>query len=328
MAESKSVDSPDASQVSAIARAPAHEHADRRIAVLAGAQHGVVARRQLLQLGLTAAVIHRRITTGGLHAVHRGVYAVGHTALTLRSRWMAAVLACGAGATLSHRDAGALWGIRPSAVALIDISGAGRCRRPGIRCHQIDVPFDEREIRDGIPVTSVARTLFDLAAILRPRELARAAAEADALRLAGPLSLAQLLERHAGRAGAAQVRRLLAAVPAALTKSQLEEHFVAFVARHRLPPPLVNASLHVAGMAHEPDAMWPAHGLLVEVDSRTFHDTASAFESDRAKDRALMAAGWRVVRVTLRALTVDGARTAQELRLLLAAGRPIESFTA
>src|SRR4051812_25632030 len=150
---------------------------DAAVAALAGRQHGVVARRQLAALGLRSAAIDRRVAAGRLHPIHRGVYAVGHTVLALRGRWMAAVLAAGPEAVLSHRAAAALWAIRPG--TWIEVTAPHAPRRRGIVGHRGTVAPDERTVRDGIPVTTVARTLLDLAAILEPRLLERAMDEAE-----------------------------------------------------------------------------------------------------------------------------------------------------
>ncbi len=291
------------------------------LADLAGRQHGVVARRQLLRLGMTGRMVEHRILRGRLHPLHRGVYAVGHRHVTARGRWLAAVLAAGAGAVLSHRSAAALWGLRDTAAALIDVTVPhGRAARAGLRLHQIPLADDERTIRDGIPVTSPARTLFDLATVLTPQALERAAAQAEVQRLAGAASLATLLERHAGRTGAPAVRALLAsgAMDAGITRSMLEERFLEFLDAQGLPRPQLNRTLAVGRRTIEADCVWPDRRLIVELDSRAVHDTAAAFERDRERDRTLLADGWRTARVTWRHVHRDGPATARDLRRLLA----------
>jgi len=175
---------------------------DAAIASLAAAQHGVVAREQLAALGLGRGVIDSRVSRGRLHPVHRGVYAVGHPRLSRHGHWLAAVLASGPGAVLSHRSAAALWGIRDTARADIEVIVARqRRRRRGIQPHHIVLPSDEVTIERGIPVTTPARTLLDLAEQLAPQRLERAVHEAEYRRLTTPLPLDALLTRHQGRRG-------------------------------------------------------------------------------------------------------------------------------
>src|SRR3954469_24186100 len=146
--------------------------ADALIAALADRQHGVVARRQLVALGLSARAIEHRLERGRLHLLHRGVYAVGHRVLSQRGWWMAAVLAAGPGAVLSHRSAAALWGIRPTARARIEVTTPKRLHsRPGLHAHCAVLPPDEMTTYQGIPVTTAPRTLLDLAAVIPSNEL-------------------------------------------------------------------------------------------------------------------------------------------------------------
>src|SRR5262249_48115820 len=145
-----------------------------RVAALAARQHGVVARRQLAELGLKPSAIARRVSAGRLHRIHLGVYAVGHPVLGPDGRRMAAVLACGTGAALSHASAGALWGLRESWAAMTDVSvpRAGGHKRPRLRIHRaLDLRADEVTARRAIPVTTPARTILDLAATLRQADL-------------------------------------------------------------------------------------------------------------------------------------------------------------
>ena len=167
---------------------------DAVIAALAERQHGVVARRQLVALGLSRREIERRIEQGRLHLLHAGVYAVGHRVLSPHGRWMAAVLAAGPDAVLSHRSAAALWGLRATSRTRIEVTAPRDLRpRKGLHPHCAVLPDDERTIHQGIPVTTPARTLLDLAGVLERQALDRALDEAEALRLPGP---AALLERY------------------------------------------------------------------------------------------------------------------------------------
>jgi hypothetical protein len=190
---------------------PAAVAIDRTIGEMAGRQHGVVGRWQLDRAGIRRDAIEGRIARRVLHRLHQGVYAVGHRALTVEARWMAAVLACGPGAMLSHRSAGQLWRIVPRAGIAPEVTRPGRFRqRAGIVCHRSAIPSDETAEILGIPVTSVARTQFDLAGMLTKRQLERALHEAEVRRLTDRLSLPDLLARYPRRRGAANLRALLA----------------------------------------------------------------------------------------------------------------------
>ena len=207
-------------------RGQLHTRPDALIAALAGRQHGVVARRQLVALGLGPDAIDQRLQRGLLHRLHRGVYAVGHPRVTREGRWMAAVLTAGPGAVLSHRSAAALWGIRPTASARIEIAVPKQLRpRPNLLPHCAVLPPDERTTRNGIPVTTAARTLFDLATVLKPNELERALNEAEIRRLPGPQAL---LDRYPGHRGSATLRTLLLDARRS-TRSPLETEFLEFV---------------------------------------------------------------------------------------------------
>ena len=277
----------------------------RRIAELAEGQHGFVAARQLLALGVRWGAIEYWVRTGRLHVWYRGVYAVGHRAVKREGRWMAAVLAVGPGAVLSHRSAAMLWGIRPSARSAIDVTVDRKVRsREGIEVHRARLAPDEVTVRDGIPVTTAARTLVDLAAVLRPDALNAAARQAEILRLPYPD-----LGRYRGRRGTKSLPRK----DPAPTRSELERLFIAFVGANGLPPPLVNA----AHMGIEPDIRWPHAKLMVELDGFETHGTRQAFEDDRERDRRLIAAGWRVVRVTWRQLDEQPRALAADLRACL-----------
>jgi hypothetical protein len=289
---------------------------DEAIARLAGRQHGRVARGQLIVLGLSDDVIDYRLARSRLHVVYRGVYALGHEAPTREGNWMAAVLAGGEGAVLSHRDAAALWGIRPSSRPRIDVTTPrSRRPRPGIQFHRSSLPPDEVTTKDGIPVTTVPRTLFDLAAIMRPRQLERALNEAEIRHLWDELSLLDLLRRYPRRAGISAVRAILDArnAGAKLLRSDLEVEFLEFVDAAGFPEPKLNDDVE----GFEVDAVWRRERVVVELDSRTFHLTAAAFEQDRERDRILLAAGWRPIRVTSRQLRHAPDRLRADLCRLL-----------
>jgi very-short-patch-repair endonuclease len=295
---------------------------------MAGRQHGLVARRQLIDAGVGPRAIEERIGRGRLHVVHRGVYAVGHTAFSVRGRWMAAVLAAGTEAVLSHRTAAMLWGLIPRSSGEIEVTRPTSARRrPWIVLHRSPLPGDERTWVDGIPVTSVSRTILDLAAVGSRRQVERALNEMEVLSLTDSLSIPDLLERYPRRRGSAVLRDLLGGDEGVvgITQSDLEERFVAFLEATELPLPRLNADLAVAGRFFSVDCLWADQRLIVELDGRAVHGTAKAFESDRERDRLLLVEGWRVVRITWRQLRDQQASIAKDLRSILIRSRSSRS---
>jgi very-short-patch-repair endonuclease len=235
---------------------------------------------------------------------------------------MAAVLAAGPGAVLSHRAAAALWGVWRWGHGVVEV--AAPCQRvagEGVHVRRSTLPTDEMTFLDGIPVTTVPRTLFDLATVLPRRQLERAIDEAEVRRLTDPLSLDDLVTRYPRRSGVRAIKAILAAdrIGATITREELESRFVTFLEEHRLLRPQFNAHLFVADRWIEVDCLWRVERLALELDSRSVHGTRAAFERDRARDRQLQAAGWRTVRVTWRQLHDDPAAVASDLRTLLTA---------
>lgn len=311
-------------------RFPAHRRAalggDRSIARLATHQHGVVEIKQLRQLGFGERAVHHRVATGRLHRVHQGVYAVGHSLLTREGRWMAAVLACGPEAVLSHRSAAALWGLRQDGRSRVDVTAPGRRGRMpiGIEAHRHgSLRADDRTSVNGIPCTSIARTLLDLAGVVSARELRNAITQAEVLGVFDLRAVRGLIARSRGRRGIARLRRALDEFDPGMeyTRSELERRFLSLCARKRLPRPEVNAPLDIDGEPIKPDFLWRKARLVVETDGRRFHDTAVAFEKDRHRDQQLLVAGWRVVRCTWRQVVDEPAELAQTLRELLQPSR-------
>ena len=292
---------------------------DRRVSELAQRQHSVVSRRQLLALGMGRRAIVGRLERGQLHEVFRGVYIVGVRRISTKGRWMAAVLAGGQGAVLSHRSAARLWRLLPPASGLIDVtSPQAEVERKGIIGHRSRLQDDEWLERDGIPVTSPFRTIFDLAAIAEMRELERAFHEAEVREVTDRVSLPMLLERYPGRRGTRKVQALLESRQLAMiTRNDFEEAFLALVDSCDLPRPRMNADLAVRGRFFEVDALWEREGVAVELDSRTVHGTRKKFESDRLRDRILIAEGWKTMRVTWRQLQDERAEIASDLRQAL-----------
>src|SRR3954471_12688768 len=289
---------------------------DGEIAALATRQHGVIARVQLVEIGLSLDAIDYRVKLGRLQPLHRGVYAVGHRALTRHGRWMAAVLAGGPGAVLRRPSAAALWGIREGAPARVEIAAPRDRRRPAIAVQRIELPDDERDEHNGIPVTTPARTLLDLAALLDEHRLTRAAERAETLRLTSPTSLAALVDRYPRRPGTPNLKRLIEdhRIVPTTTANDFERGFLTFLDANGLPRPLINESLDPNTT---PDFRWPNHRLIVELDGFETHGTRQAFERDRARDRRLLADGWRVARITQRQLDDDPDGVAAELTAIL-----------
>ena len=293
---------------------------DRAIAALADSQDGVVEVGQLRELGAGRGCVSHRVACGRLHPVHRGVFAVGRRSLTREGRYMAAVLTGGAGAALSHRAAAGHWGIVRGEPAVIEVSVPARKRsRDGVRFHEARLPPDEHTTYERIPITTPSRTLLDLAATHPPHVLERALDRAEELRLADAVPLTSLLERYPGRRGVARLRSVLDdRVGITITRSDLEERFLAFCAERGLPTPATNVPVAAGGRTFEVDCVWRAAGVIAELDGFAVHGTRRAFERDRERSRILQAAGWRVVAITWRHLHCDPDRLAADLRVLLA----------
>jgi hypothetical protein len=233
---------------------------------------------------------------------------------------MAAVLACGSGAVLSHRSAARLWGVFPYEPGRVEVSrpAEGRTTHRGIALRQARLLSDEVEEVDGIPVTSLFRTIFDLGAVAAAREVERAFHETEVRQVTSRVSLPELLRRHPGRRGAAAVRAILASrEPVGITENDFEELFVEFLDLYGLPRPRLNATLPVRGRLLRPDCMWPEQRVLVELDGRGAHGTERAFQSDRKRDRVLLVEGWRSTRVTWEQLRDEPDTLAADLRSLL-----------
>ena len=271
-----------------------------RVLALARSSDGVVTTSQLVRVGLTKKAIAHRVATGWLVRRHRGVFLVGPLEAPL-SRARAAVLAVGDGALLSLLVAGFVWEFLAARPGPIDVTVPGRNARsrPGIRVHRVGRlhPSDVTRRRD-LPVTSPARTLLDLAAILTPHELARAVNEAEVQRRITPHSLDEQFQRYPHHRGTAALRQATRTDPG-LTRSEAERRMLDLIGAAGLPPP--EANVRIAG--YEVDLLWRAQRLIVEVDGFAFHSTRGAFERDRLRDSDLLAAGYRVIRITWRRLT-------------------------
>ena len=302
-------------------REPCSPHsADRAVAALAARQHGIVRLDQLYAAGLDKDAIARRVAAGWLHRVYPRVYAVGHLALTPRSHELAAVYAYLPGALLSHRSAAALRGLLRYAPRIEVTSPRVGRARDGLVLHRSRLIHEEdRAVVDQIPVTSVARTIVDLAEGPE-RYLAAAVREAEVRKLFDLRAIDRTLERLPGRRGRHRLRRVLAAhrPESAFTRSGAERRVLAMCRDHGLPVPQANTWID----EFEVDFYWPDARLAVELDSPTFHMTTLAFHADRRRDRVLAAQGIQVVRIPLDDLErpAELARQLQRIRARRLAG--------
>lgn len=296
-------------------------HADARISLLAARQDGIVAWSQLMALGLGRGVIARRVERGTLRRLHVGVYLWAHPEPTFPGRARAAAMAGGGGVRASHAASAALWSLRPEPTGPIDVTAVGRTvRGRGIRGHQVTrlSAADARTVR-GIPVTSPARALLEIAPTLTPRELADAMEQAKIKRLVTKRDVVRAIERAGPRAGVVALRALIE--EPAFTRSGAERRVVALLRAARLPRPQFNATAE----GFEVDALWRRERVVLEYDSYAFHLTKEALERDRRKTAALQRGRYVVLRTTWRELTMQShaliARTAEALALSCGAQR-------
>src|SRR4051812_30202073 len=294
---------------------------DRLIAELAARQHGPVAHRQLRALGLSNREIGYRLQIGRLHRRHPEVYLVGHEVLPRQGHAMAAVLACGRRAVLSHWDAAAYWDLLPARGRLIHVTTPSRSGRDPdperIRLHRVGTlrAWESAPI-DGIPTTTVARTLLDLSPHLRPRAMEDVIGRANRLQVFDLVAVRRCLAEHPRQHGAPALRRLLdalAGVGATDLRSALEVRLLQLCDDHHLPTP--NTNVTVAGSMV--DFHWPGTTLIVETDGYTYHSSRTAFERDRKRDQRLTLAGYTVVRFTYTQVTRTPEAVAHRIRRLL-----------
>ncbi|MGK7313523.1 MAG: DUF559 domain-containing protein [Candidatus Longimicrobiales bacterium M2_2A_002] len=275
---------------------------DSLVEGLAARQHGVIARTQLLERGVSAREVQYRLETGRLRRLHAGVYAVGPVPGLLQQE-MAATLACGRGAVVSHWSAAGCWEIarrRPGHPVAVSTLRDVRSSDAGIRVFRTTrLRDDETTLRDGLPLTSPARTLFDLAGWAYIGDVERAFSRAVPT-LVTLAEIDVLLERYPRRRGRRRLRALLqTGLSPGLTRSDAEREFLRVVRSGGLPRPATNVV--IAG--YEVDCLWSDARLVVEIDGRAYHSDARSFEGDRERDAALLAAGYRVMRVTWRQIS-------------------------
>jgi predicted transcriptional regulator of viral defense system len=299
------------------------------VAEVAKRQHGLVSLEQLRSMGMGKETVRKRANAGTLHRVQQGVYAVGHALMTREKRFLAAVLASGPDAVLSHRSAATLWGLREYRRAPTDVTAPNRRGRvpKGIDAHRDgSLARADWTVTYGIPCTTVARTLLDLAAVVPGWELRMAISEAEAQGLLVHDAVRALIKRSRGRRGVARLRMLMDEIhpQTRRTRSEMERLFLRMCERAGLPQPEVNVSLSVDGRTLKPDFLWRNAGLIVEADSRRYHDTDSAFQSDRRREQRLQLAGWRVSRCTWEQLEREPRTLADIIGGLLA--QPVPSM--
>jgi very-short-patch-repair endonuclease len=278
-----------------------------------------------LEIGKGAA--SKRVAAGRLYRVHEGVFAVRYPLLSPNGKRLAAVLACGPNAVLSHRSAAALWRLCGDRRVSVDVTAPNRRGRipEGIDAHRAgSLSLADRTSLHGIPCTNVARTLLDLAGVVSVWELRKAISEAEVLRILDHSAVRCLLRRSRGRRGVARLRMLMDDIhpDTARTRSEMERLFLRMCRRGGLPQPEVNVKLEIGNSQLTPDFLWREAGLIVEADSRRYHDTGSAFQSDRRREQRLQLAGWRVSRCTWEQVDREPRILAETIRGLLAQPNP------
>lgn len=297
---------------------------DDRIAALATKQGGRIGRRQLLGLGLSASAIERRRRSGNLIDVGRGIYAVGHLHRCGHAAIWEALLACGSDAVLSHRSAAGVLGMLPPPATVVHLCVPGargrRRRHDGIRAHRIEIPSAERTRREGLPVTTMARTLLDIAATEPTRVVEQALDGADTQRILDIRPIEAIAPPGCGRPGAPHLWEVIRThfPGTTITKSMKEEAMLAICREHGLPRPTLND--HVEGW--EVDFVWRAHRFAVEVQSTAFHATSQRIARDATKEADLLIAGWQVLHVADRQLVFEPNHVAQRVIALLSQ-RPV-----
>jgi hypothetical protein len=289
----------------------------KEIAQVACRQLGNVTRAQLRTIGLDDAAIHRRVRAGGLYRVHCGVYAVGRPPITPQERAMAAVLACGPGAVLSHGSALALWGIWKRWDMPCDVMTKLDRRPKGVSVHRNKLRPGEVTRQLDIPTTTLARALLDTAPDMRPKSLNRAinnGRQAGHVHLDALIEVAQRNPRHPGRK---KLEYCIGIAPERPSRSQFEDDFPVFCQRHGLPQPETNCTI----CGYSVDAVFVAERVIVELDGWDFHSSRVSFEDDRERDATTTAAGFVTVRITKPRFEEQPQREAKRLQAILAQRR-------
>jgi very-short-patch-repair endonuclease len=273
-----------------------------------------VARWQLTDLQIGSSTIDRRRATGQLHGIHAGVYAIGHPGISRHGRWMAATLACGRGAMVSGRSAAGLHSLSGDQRDVVDITIPRDCRldHDGIKVHRsLCLTRADLDVQSRIPVTALARTLLDIAAVSGEGTLREAIGAAQRRRTLDVDALQELIERSYGHRGVALLREVASDLrpDGRLARREFERRFLSLSRRHGLPEPVVNGLIQVGSGALQVDFHWPAARLVVETDGYAFHSDIHSHEEDRRRDQELKLAGWEVLRFTWQQLTRQPVRT-------------------
>jgi very-short-patch-repair endonuclease len=284
----------------------------RSLATTASRQHGVVSTRQLIALGYPTSTVYDWAAAGRLHRLHRGVYAVGHRHMTWHAHCFAAVLA-NAPAVASHISAAYLWGLlrgRPSGAFHVTARTRRHAKRE-FRVHFAELAIEDEAVAEGIPVTSLSRTLLDLAVVLSPARLDRVIGRAEELRLFDLRPVEALLERTKGHPGHGRLRRALEIYrdEPEFTRSRLERRFLRLARQAGIPAPAMN---HVVG-GFELDAYWEGERFAVELDICETHGSHLSFESDRLRQDDLLLIGVEMIRVTGPRLRREPAATIERV---------------
>ncbi len=304
-----------------------------KILELARAQHGVVARQQLIRAGLPATYINHLVVDLRLVPLFPGVYGVGHDVVSHRGRWTAALLSAGPGSALSHASAAAVWNLIGPRAKCEVVRGhyrrrAGTGKGPRLSTDRSQllihrsrfIPSRDITVREGFRVTSVARTFLDMARSLSEDRLRSLLVEAERLRIFDGEGLREVSGRGSGWAGARKLRSVLAEWDPALgvTRSAFEEQFLTFCRSHGLPLPAVNVMVE----GFEVDCLWTAHGLIVELDGFATHSDLKSFDEDRRRDSILRTVGLDVRRITYRQLRDEPAFVLEFVLGRLATDKP------
>jgi very-short-patch-repair endonuclease len=283
---------------------------DHAVAALAARQFGIVTRAQLVAAGLAPRAIDRRLSAGRLHRLHSGIYAVRHQAPSREARWMAAVLACGPGAVLSHRSAATLWRIRDGEGPRPDVTVAPSGRRhPAITIHRSQLEPQDRTVQAGIPVTTPTRTFIDLEHEVDDDDLAQALREVQYQRRFNLKEAQALLARRPSRKLTALLKDLI------LVQNRLEARLIKLCDRYKLPRPLTQ---QVVRTGQRVDFLWPDHHLIVETDGWEAHGTRTAFQADRTASNTLQLAGYTILRFTDADVEHRPTEVARQLKRALA----------
>jgi len=277
------------------------------VAQAASRQHGVISRAQLRALGLNEDAISDRIASGYLQPIFRGAFAVGHRAIGRQGRMLAAVLACDERTVLSHGSAAELLGLWDKQLPVVHVISPGWSGRkiPDIRWHRVRLPLpDEIEIRDGIPCTTISRTIVDMAGESGWGRLRRLVEQAAILRQLDVDEIDRILSRGRRR-GAPRLRAILAGwrgtvEPRPRVRSRLEARLLPLLIEEGVPAPRTNVKLQIEGHLFEVDLFWEKQRLAIETDGEETHGTRAAFQRDRKRDQILTAAGYRTARITWR----------------------------